>query len=126
MRYPTMRSVPGSLALLAFLAVAAAGGQPDTPPRKDAKPNADPFQALKEAFAKGVSTTTVEPKDLPKEITDGAAKVRPGATIRKAQRLEIRHTLKYAAFDQPRVQTYQAVLVDDGKRVRVQVAPDGK
>jgi hypothetical protein len=84
------------------------------------------MQALREAYAKGVRTTPVEVKDLPSEIGEGAVKARPGASIRKAQRLEIKQTLKYVAFDKPRVQAYRAILVNGDKRTRVQVAPDGK
>jgi hypothetical protein len=123
MAYFTMRCLPAGLALLALLVAAAPGGadEPKTPAKQP-----DPLQALKEAYAKGVSTTPVELKELPKPISDGAAKARPGASIRKAQKLEIKHTMKYVAFDKPRVQSYQAILVKDDKRTRVQVAPDGK
>jgi hypothetical protein len=103
----------------------ASGNQPDKAGKNDEGKKLDPLQALKEAYAKGVSTTPVEVKDLPKEISEGSAKARPGAAIRTAQRLEIKHTLKYVAFDKPRVQSYQAVLVNGDKRSRVQVAPDG-
>jgi hypothetical protein len=104
----------------------ASGAHPDRPAKKEEGKKPDPLQALKEAYSKGVSTTPVEVKDLPKEISAGAAKGRPGAAIRKAQRLEIKHTLKYVAFDKPRVQSYQAVLVNGDRRTRVLVAPDGK
>jgi len=117
--------------VLTTLLAAAAGGlrgdeNPKTPPKKDEGKQPNPLQALKEAFAKGVTTKAVEPKDLPKEITEAAAKNTPGASIKKAQKQEIRHTLKYVAFDKPRVQSYQAIVVKDDKRVRVQLAPDGK
>jgi hypothetical protein len=104
----------------------ARGDQPDNPGKKQEGKKPHPLQALKDAYSKGVSTAPVEPKDLPKEVSDGGAKARPGASIRKAQRLEIKHTLKYVAFDKPRVQSYQAILVNGEKRIRVQVAPDGK
>lgn len=113
----------GGFALSALLVVSSAGSSADAP-AKDAKTN--PFQALKDAFAKGVKTTDIEPKDLPREIRDGVARQAPEATIKKAQKSEIQHTLKYVAFDKPRVQSYQAVVVKDDKRVRVRVGPDGK
>jgi K+/H+ antiporter YhaU regulatory subunit KhtT len=123
------RSFPSALALIA-LALAVAPGdcadQPKDPPKKEEGKQPDPLQALKEAFAKGVTTTPIEPKELPKEIGEGAAKVRPGATVKKAQKMEIKQTLKYVAFDKPQVQSYQAVVNNDGKRTLVQLATDGK
>lgn len=121
------------VARVAFIAllIAAPGAvgadtDPKTPPdKKDpAKPN--PLQALQDAFNKGVSVMAVEPKDLPKEIAEAAAKHAPGTTIKKADKQEIRHTMKYVALDKPEVQRYQVVVVQDDKRVRIQVAPDGK
>lgn len=112
--------------LLVSAASVGRADQPDKPAIKDDGKQSDPFQALQEAYSKGVSTTPVEVKDLPKEISDGAIKARPGGSIRKVQRSEIKHTLKYVAFEVPRVQSYQAVLVNGDKRTRVQVAPDGK
>ncbi len=116
---------------LAALLVAATGGlrgdeKPKPAPKKDDGKQPNPLQALQEAFKKGVTVTSVEPKDLPKEITEAAAKNAPGAAIKKSQKQEIRHTLKYVAFDKPRVQSYQVTVVKDGKRSRVQVSPDGK
>jgi hypothetical protein len=129
MSYFSIRLLPRKLALIVLLATVAGGGaagQSNPPAKKEAGKQPDPLQELKEAFAKGLTTTPVEPKDLPKEITDGAAKARPGAAVRKAQRLEIKHTMKYVAFAKPRVQKYDAVVVNDGKQFRVQVGPDGK
>jgi hypothetical protein len=63
--------------------VASADG-PDKPVKKEEGKKPDPLQALKEAYSKGVSTTPVEVKDLPKGISDGTAKAWPGASIRKA------------------------------------------
>jgi hypothetical protein len=125
----TMRFLLSGLAGIALLVAAVPAGsadQPDKPVKKKDGKKPDPLQTLKEAYSKGVSTTTVEVKDLPKQISDGAARARPGASIRKAVRLEIKHTLKYVPFDKPRVRSYQAVLVNGDKRIRVQVAPDGK
>lgn len=113
-----------AIASLVFLSVLFAQDQPaKSPPEKK---QGTPLQALQDAFAKGVTTTAVDVKDLPKAIADAAAKQTPGAEIKKAQKQEIRHTLKYVAFDKPRVQTYQVVVVKDDKRTRLQVAPDGK
>jgi hypothetical protein len=113
------------MALLVAAAYVGGADQPDKPAKKEQGKQPNPLQALKDTYAKGVSTTPVAVKDLPKEISAGVAKARPGAAIRKAQRLEIKHTLKYVALDKPRVQSYQAVLANGDKRTRVQVRPDG-
>ncbi|HZZ78555.1 MAG TPA: hypothetical protein VFE62_08555, partial [Gemmataceae bacterium] len=118
------RLAPLAIASLALLVAVSHGtGQPA---KQEGKKQPNPLQALKDAFAKGVTTTPIEVKDLPKEISEGAAKARPGASVKKAQKVEIKHTMKYVAFDKPRVQSYKAILVNDGKRVAVQIAPDGK
>jgi hypothetical protein len=117
------------LALAALLVAGPAGlrgAEDPKKPDKDGAKQPNPFQALQDAFSKGVSVKAVDPKDLPREITEAAARNAPGASIKKANKQEIRHTLKYVAFDKPRVQTYQATIVKDDKRVRVQLAPDGK
>ncbi len=121
----------GAALALAVLLAAGAGGlhgdeSQKTSPPKDGGKQPDPLQALQDAFAKGVTVKDVDPKDLPKEITEAAAKSAPGASIKKARKQEIRHTLKYVALDKPKVQSYQATVVKDGKGVRVQVSPDGK
>lgn len=125
-----MRYLLCSLAGILLVAAAVrdgSAGQPDKPAqKKEEGKKLDPLQALREAYSKGVNTTQVEVKDLPKVISDGAAKARPGTTVRKAQRLEIKHTLKYIASEKPQVQIYQAILVNGDKRTQVQVAPDGK
>jgi hypothetical protein len=97
-----------------------------TPPKKDENKQTNPLQALQDAFSRGVTVKAVDPKDLPREITEAAARNAPGASIKKAQKQEIRHTLKYVAFDKSRVQAYQATIVKDDRRTRVQLAPDGK
>jgi hypothetical protein len=103
------------------------GDQDQKPPaNKDGGKQANPLQALQDAFSKGVSVKAVDPKDLPKEITEAATKNAPGASIKNAQKQEIRHTMKYVALDKPKVQSYQATVAKDDKRVRVQIAPDGK
>src|SRR5262249_15254473 len=116
--------------MLAALMVAGSavlrGDEDPKTPKKDGAKQENPLQALQDAFAKGVTLTDVDPKDLPKVIADGAAKIAPGATLKKARKQEIRHTLKYVAFDKQKVQSYQATIVKDDKRVRVQLAPDGK
>jgi hypothetical protein len=124
----TARSIRGTAALLVLFAVVALISAADQPNKegKGSDQQPDPLKALSEAYAKGVTTTPMEPKDLPKEITDGAAKARPGASIKKADKVEIKHTMKYVAFDKPQVQSYRAILVNDGKRTRVQVDPEGK
>jgi hypothetical protein len=120
----------GNVAVVALFVTLLAGLRADEnqkdPPKKDGGKQANPFQALQDAFSKGVTVTAVDPKDLPREITDAAAKNAPGASIKKAEKQEIRHTLKYVALDKPKVQWYQATVVKDDKRVRVQIAPDGK
>jgi hypothetical protein len=98
----------------------------NNPASKDAGKQPNPLQALQDAFSKGVSVKELDPKDLPKEISEGASKSAPGAAIKKAKKQEIRHTLKYVALDQPKVQSYQAIILKDDKRVRVQLGPDGK
>jgi hypothetical protein len=113
------------LALAALLVSGLRGADDPKTPKKDAKPD-NPLQALQDAFKKGVTLTDVDLKDLPKAVSDGAAKHAPGAAIKKAQKQEIKHTLKYVAFDKPKVQWYQATIVKEDKRVRVQFAPDGK
>jgi hypothetical protein len=110
-----------------FAIILGVGGGRSQEPKSAAKDDKkNPLQALQDAFNKGVTVTPIEAKDLPKEIADAAAKKSPGATIEKAKKQEIRHTLKYVAFDKPRVQSYQVVVAKDEKKVRVQVAPDGK
>jgi hypothetical protein len=126
----TVGKFAAGLTLAALLATTPSGvrGKQDTktPPAKDAGKQPNPLQGLQDAFKKGVTLTSVNPQDLPREITDAAAKNAPGATLKKAQKQEIRHTLKYVAFDKPQVQSYQATVVKDDQRIRVQLAPDGK
>src|SRR5262249_11763563 len=83
--------------------VGSRGDQPQkTPPNKDAGKQPNTLQALQDAFSKGVSVTAVDPKDLPRQVTEAATKNAPGASIKKAQKREIRHTMKYVALDKPR------------------------
>jgi len=120
-----VRRLAGIAFLLTWLLVAGAKGDEPKKPAEKKQPN--PLQALQDAFKKGVTLTTVEPKDLPKEITDASAKHSPGAAIKKAEKQEIKHTMKYVAFDKPQVQRYQVIVVGkDEKLTRIQVGPDGK
>lgn len=125
-RYACRLAAGMALAVLLVAGPAGSRGDDKAPPKKDDTKKDNPLQALQDAFNKGVTVTDVEVKDLPKAITDGAAKSAPGATIKKAKKQEIKHTLKYVAMDKPKVQWYQATVVKDDKRVRVQLAPDGK
>src|SRR5262249_34006224 len=118
------------LALAALLVTGPAGtsadqGEKNSSDKDPSKPT-NPLQALQDAFSTCVIVKEVDTKDLPKEISESAAKNAPGATVKKAKKQEIRHTMKYVAFDQPKVQSYQAIILKDDKRVRVQLAPDGK
>ena len=119
-----VRRLAGSTFLLTWLLVANANGDEPKKPAEKKQPN--PLQALQDAFKKGVTLTSVEPKDLPKEITDASAKHAPGASIKKAEKQEIKHTMKYVAFDKPQVQRYQVIVGKDDKLTRIQVGPDGK
>jgi len=115
-----------ALALLLVAGPAGLRGDDPKPPKKDDAKKDNPLQELQDAFNKRVTLKDVDPKDLSREISDGAAKNAPGATIKKAQKQEIKHTLKYVALDKPKVQSYQATVVKDDKRSRVQIASDGK
>jgi hypothetical protein len=68
----------------------------------------------------------VEVKDLPKPVADAVAKAAPGETVKSAEKSEMRATLKYVAFDKPRVQKYAIDVSKDGKTTRFIVSPDGK
>jgi hypothetical protein len=127
-RYPC--KLAAGLALAALLGAGAGSlpgaENPQKLPSKDGGKQPNPLQALQDAFSKGVTVKAVDPKDIPRQIAEAAAKNAPGASITRAQRQEIRHTMQYVAIDRPRVQWYQATIVKDGKRLRVQLAPDGK
>jgi hypothetical protein len=116
----------GSLVVILLVSAGAASGQEQKPPAEKAGKQTDPLKSLRDAFAKGVTVTPVDPKDLPREITGAVAKQAPGASIKKAEKQEIRLTLKYVALNQPKVQWYQATVTKDGKQLRLQFAPDGK
>jgi hypothetical protein len=61
----------------------------------------------------------VEVKDLPKEVADAVAKAEPKATIRAAEKNEVRAVMKYVALDKAQVQQYVIDVSKDGKRSRV-------
>jgi hypothetical protein len=67
----------------------------------------------------------VEVKDLPREVADAVAKAAHGATIRSADKNEVRATMKYVALDKPRVLQYVIDVVKDGKRSRVTMNGEG-
>jgi len=120
----TVRRLAGSAALLSLLLVLDASGDEPKKPAEKKQPNS--FQALQDAYKKGVSVTAVEPKDLPKEISDASAKHAPGSEIKKAEKQEIKHTMKYVALDKPQVQRYQVIVGKDDRLTRIEVAPDGE
>jgi hypothetical protein len=69
--------------------------------------------------------TPVEVKDLPKPVADAVAKAAPGATIKGAEKNEMRATIKDVPLDKPQVQRYEIIVVKDGKRSRVTMNADG-
>jgi hypothetical protein len=70
--------------------------------------------------------TAVEVKDLPKPVADAVAKAAPDATVRSAEKNEMRATLKYVALDKPQVSRYAIEVVKDKKRSRVTMTGDAK
>ncbi len=68
----------------------------------------------------------VQGKDLPKPVADAVARAAPGATVKSADRNEVRATLRYVALDRPRVQQYAVDVSKGGKSTRFVVSPDGK
>jgi hypothetical protein len=65
-------------------------------------------------------------KDLPRPVADNVAKAAPGETVRRAEKQEVRATLKYVALARPQVRQYTIdVISKDGKK-RFAVSPDGK
>jgi hypothetical protein len=69
--------------------------------------------------------TAIEVKDLPRPVAEGVARAAPGATIRNAEKNEMRTTLKYVALDKPRVLQYSIDVVKDDKRSRVTMNSEG-
>ena len=53
-----------------------------------------------------------------------AAKHAPDATVKKAQKQEIKHTMQYVALDKPKVY-YTVTVLQDGKEKALGVKPDG-
>jgi hypothetical protein len=70
--------------------------------------------------------TPVGVKDLPKPVADAVAKAAPDATIKSAERNEMRVTLKYVALEKPQVRQYVIDVVKDKKRSRVTMTGDAK
>ena len=73
-----------ALALLVVAGPAGLRGDDPKPPKKDEAKKDNPLQALQDAFNKGVTLKDVDPKDLPREISDGAAKNAPGTARRRS------------------------------------------
>jgi hypothetical protein len=69
--------------------------------------------------------TPVEVKDLPKAVADAVAKTAPAATIKSAEKHEMRVTLKYAAMEKPQVRQYVIHVVKDDKRSWVTITGEG-
>jgi hypothetical protein len=66
----------------------------------------------------------VEPKDLPKAVTDALGKSAPDAKVEKALAFEIRASLRFGALEKPKI--YYTVRVEkDGKVRTLDVKPDG-
>ena len=69
--------------------------------------------------------TPVEVKNLPKAVADAVAKAAPDATIKSAEKQEMRVTLKYVASDKAQVLQYMIDVVKDDKRSRVTMTGEG-
>ena len=67
----------------------------------------------------------IEVKDLPAEVAASVAKAEPKATIKKAEKNEIRAVMKYIALEKAQVQQYTIEVVKDGKRSRVNMNGQG-
>lgn len=67
----------------------------------------------------------IDVKDLPQAVADGIAKAAPGATIRGAEKNEVRATMKYVALDKAIPQQYSIDVVKDDKRSRVTMTGTG-
>jgi hypothetical protein len=67
----------------------------------------------------------VDVKELPKDVTDAVAKAEPKATIRSAEKNEVRAIMKYVALDKAQVQEYMIDVSKDGKRSRVTMSGQG-
>jgi hypothetical protein len=70
--------------------------------------------------------TPVEVNDLPKVVADAVAGAAAGATIKSAEKHEVRATMKYVRLAKPQVRQYAVDLSNDGKTTRFVVSPDGK
>jgi hypothetical protein len=70
--------------------------------------------------------SAAEVKDLPKEVADAVAKAAPGATVKSAEKNEMRVTMKDVPLDKPQVQQYVIDVIKEEKRSRVTMNADGK
>jgi hypothetical protein len=70
--------------------------------------------------------TPVDVKDLPKAVAAAVAKAAPDATIKSAEKHEMRATLKYVAMEKPQVRQYAIDVVKDDKRSWVTITGEGK
>lgn len=68
----------------------------------------------------------VDVKDLPKAVAEAVAKAAPNEKVQRAEKNEMRATMKYVALDKPQVQQYAIDVTSDGKTTRYTVSPDGK
>jgi len=68
----------------------------------------------------------VEIKELPKPVADAVAKAAPDKKVERAEKHEMRATMKYVALDAPQVQQYAIDVSQNGKVTRFVVSPDGK
>lgn len=68
----------------------------------------------------------VEVKDLPQPVADAIAKAAPDKKVERAEKHEMRATMKYVALDTPQVQQYAIDASQNGKVTRFVVSPDGK
>jgi hypothetical protein len=67
---------------------------------------------------------TIDPKDLPKPVTEAVEKSAPGARIEKAKAFEIRASLRLGPAEKPKT-FYSVQLQEDGKDRTIDIKPDG-
>jgi hypothetical protein len=70
--------------------------------------------------------TPVEVKDLPRPVAVAVARTAPGEKIKRAEKNEMRATLKYVELDKPRVRQYAVDVSKDGRKTRFVVSPGGR
>ena len=62
--------------------------------------------------------------DLPKAVTDALAKAAPGASIAKAQAIQLRASLRFGALEKAKI--YYSVQAEKGDKTRtIKVKPNG-